>query len=124
MEFNKITAEYMKAYIEANAPEDKAWFVSVAFETRKEKKAVDVLDENGNPVYKQAKDKNGNLRFDADGKPVMRKAKKYVEKADGAESRVFNLLKAKRAFCARYMPELLPVAKEKKATAADMFAGW
>lgn len=70
--FKKITAEDMKAYIEANAPQDKAWFKSVAF------------NEKG----------------------------KYQH------------LIAVRAFCDRYMPEILPVAKEKKAPVSDMFANW
>lgn len=70
--FKKITAEDMKQYIEKNHPEDKKWFVSVA--------------------------------FDSKGK--------------------YQHLIAVRAFCARYMPEIIPVAKEKKAPVSDMFAGW
>lgn len=70
--FKKITAEDMKKYIEEKAPQDKAWFKSVAF------------NEKG----------------------------KYQH------------LIAVRAFCDRYMPEILPVAKEKKAPVSDMFANW
>lgn len=70
--FKKITAEDMKEYIDKNAPADKAWFKSVAF------------DENG----------------------------KYQH------------LIAVRAFCDRYMPDIVPKAKEKKAPASDIFANW
>lgn len=31
-EFRKIKLDYMTAYIEANAPQDKAWFKSIAFD--------------------------------------------------------------------------------------------
>lgn len=60
-EFKKIKLADMIEYIEANAPADKAWFKSVAF------------DEKG----------------------------KYQH------------LIAVRAFCAKYMPEIIPVAKVK-----------
>ena len=33
VDFKKITAQYMKEYIEKNAPEDKAWFKSIAFDS-------------------------------------------------------------------------------------------
>lgn len=36
--FNKITLDDMMEYIEANAPDDKAWFKEVAFDVRNQKK--------------------------------------------------------------------------------------
>ena len=39
-------------------------------------------DENGNPVYKQKKDKYGNLRFKEDGTPEYEEQVKMVERSD------------------------------------------
>lgn len=36
----------------------------------------------------------------------------------------YNHLKAVRAFCEKYAPDLIPVAKEKAPKASDMFANW
>lgn len=121
--FKQITLPMMMEYIETNAPQDKAWFKSVAYDMRKQKKAVDKVDVNGNPIYKQAKDKNGNPRFNEDGSPVMRKARVYVEVEDSTASPVFNLLKAKRAFCSRYMPEVLPKA-DAPHKVSDALLNW
>lgn len=71
-DYKKITAQDIFDYISENAPEDKKWFKSVAY------------DENG----------------------------KYQH------------LVAKKAFAERYMPEIIPVAKEKKTNASDLFKDW
>lgn len=122
MDFKHIDIDFMADYIEKNAPQDKGWFKSVSYDMRKKKKAID-KKENGKPVYKQAKDKNGNLKFNADGSPKMIKAKEYIEIEDSEAKPIFNLLKAKIAFCERYMPELLPTPEEKKK-ATDRIANW
>lgn len=36
----------------------------------------------------------------------------------------YQHLIAKKAFCEKYMPELLPVAKEKKPKASELLAKW
>ena len=122
VDFKHIDIDFMADYIEKNAPQDKAWFKSVSYVMRKKKKAIDKM-ENGKPVYKQAKDKNGNLKFNPDGSPKMIKAKEYIEIEDSEAKPVFNLLKAKIAFCERYMPDLLPTPEEKKK-ATDRIANW
>ena len=122
-EFKKITLPEMMKYIEINAPQDKAWFKSVAFDMRKTKKAIDKIGDDGKPVYKQAKDKNGNYKFNADGTPKMVKAREYVEVEDSTAKPVFNLLKAKRAFCARYMADILP-KESTKTKASDDLLNW
>lgn len=122
-EFKKITLPMMMEYIEKNAPADKAWFKSVAFDMRKTKKAIDKVDGNGNPIYKQAKDKNGNYKFNADGTPKMIKAREYIEVEDSTAKPVFNLLKAKRAFCAKYMADILP-KETPKTKASDDLLNW
>ena len=111
-DFKKLTLDEMADYIEKNAPEDKAWFKSVAFETRTQKKAVKQFDENGNPIMKVGKD----------GKP--RQAVKMEEVKGGKKEQVFNLLSAKYAFANRYMPEIIPVAKGKKSKASERLANW
>lgn len=88
-EWNKITFEYMKKYIEDNAPQDKSWFKSVAMVTTEVKE----------------KDKET-------------KEEKYVEK------QVYDHFKAREAFCKRYMPEIIPVAKPKNPTKAELLANW
>ena len=123
IEYKHIDTPFMREYIEKNAPQDKAWFKSVAYDYRKKKKAIDKVDENGNPVYKQAKDKNGKFKFNKDGSPKMIKAKEYIDVEDSTAEPVYNLLKAKRAFCARYMPELLEKGDEPKK-ASDFLKDW
>ena len=44
----------------------------------------------------------------------MIKAKEYIEIEDSTAEPVYNLLKAKTAFCHRYMPELLPEKEEQE----------
>lgn len=83
--FNKLTFEEMKEYIEKNAPNDKAWFKKEATGTR------------------QIKDKDGNVT-------------KTIK--------VYSHLKAKRAFCERYMPEIIPVAKPKKENVTKILEEW
>lgn len=122
MDFKHIDIDFMADYIEKNAPQDKAWFKSVSYDMRKKKKAVDKIVD-GKPVYKQAKDKHGNYKFNEDGSPKMIKAKEYIEIEDSEAKPVFNLLKAKIAFCERYMTELLPAPEEKKK-ATDRIANW
>lgn len=78
--FKKISIDEMKAFIEENYPDDKAWFKSIAFET--------------------------------------------ITKEDGKTIQRYNHLKAKKAFCERYNPDLIPVAKPKKPTAKDLFQDW
>ena len=36
----------------------------------------------------------------------------------------YNHFKAREEFCKRYMPEIIPVAKEKEPTKADILANW
>lgn len=78
-DFKTLTLNEMVAYIEKNAPQDKAWFKKVAYDNRKTK--------DGNKV-------------------------------------VYSHLKAKREFCKKYMPEIIPVAKEKAPKASDILANW
>ena len=47
----------------------------------------------------------------------------YVEVEDSTAKPVFNLLKAKRAFCARYMPDILP-KETTKTKASDDLLNW
>lgn len=37
---------------------------------------------------------------------------------------VYSHFKARKAFCEKYMPEIIPVAKEKAPTKADILANW
>lgn len=72
VEFKKISLDFMIEYIENNAPQDKAWFKSVAF------------DENGR----------------------------------------YQHLRTVRAFCKKYMPEIIPEAKPKKAPISNKIKDW
>lgn len=38
--------------------------------------------------------------------------------------KVYNHLKAKKAFCEKYMPEIIPVAKEPEPKASDILLNW
>lgn len=111
--YKTLTLEQMKKYIEENAPQDKAWFKSVAFETRKKKQAVKQFDADGKPVMKESKKKKG----------TQYQATKMVVVENGSEKPVLNLLKAKKAFCKRYMPNILPKAK-KKSIAEEILENW
>ena len=122
--FKKIKLEDMVKYIEENAPQDKEWFKTVAFEMRKKKVSVPVFNPDGSPCMYQVKDQNKQLKFDENGKPIMRQKVRFEEIEDSEETPVFSLLKAKLAFCERYMPEILPEAKPKKPTAKDILGNW
>lgn len=121
--YPNITLADMKTYIEDNAPQDKAWFKSIAFVQRKKKVSVPVVDKEGNPITYQVKTKDGKPKTDKNGNPVIRQKVKMVEEASGEENLVFNLLKAKREFYKRYFPKELPV-KEQKDKASDILANW
>ena len=123
VDFKHIDTKFMKEYIETNAPQDKAWFKSVSMDMRKKKKAIDKVDADGKPIYKQAKDKNGNFKFNPDGSPKMIKAKEYIEIEDSTAEPVYNLLKAKIAFCEKYMPDVLP-NPDDKTKASDFLKDW
>ena len=75
--FNKISFDDMADFIEANYPEDKAWFKEVAFQNK-----------------------------------------------DGEKVDKYNHLNAKRQFCKKYAPELIPVAKEQKVPVTKRLADW
>ena len=47
----------------------------------------------------------------------------YKTTKDGRK-KVYNHLKAKKAFCERYMPEIIPVAKEKAPKASEILENW
>ena len=123
VDFKHIDTKFMREYIETNAPQDKAWFKSVSMDMRKKKKAVDKVDADGKPIYKQAKDKNGNFKFNRDGSPKMIKSKTYIEIEDSKAEPVYNLLKAKIAFCEKYMPDVLP-NPDDKTKASDFLKDW
>lgn len=72
MEFKKITLDDMMNYIDEHAPNDKAWFKSIA--------------------------------IGSDGK--------------------YHHLETVRAFCNKYMPEIIPVAKPKGETPTDRLKKW
>ena len=109
--FKNLKLEQMVAYIEENAPQDKKWFKEQAFEMRGKKVAVPQFDKDGNPIMKT--DKKGRVK----------QAVKMVEEEGGEKTPVFNLLKAKYAFCKRYMPEIIPKAKET-TKASDLLKDW
>ena len=69
--FKTITFDDMKEYIDAYAPEDKAWFKEAIME-------------------------------------------------DG----VYRHLKARKIFCEKYMPDIIPKAAQKKPTVASKIANW
>lgn len=123
IDFKKARANDLIDYIENNAPQDKAWFKQVAFDSRKKKTAIKQVDDNGEPIMYQVKKKNGEPKLDKFGKPVFRQKVKMVETNEGDAKAVFNLLKAKRAFYARYFPDQLPVATDKDKP-SDRMKDW
>lgn len=97
--YKEIELKDMYNYILEKAPNDKAWFKSIAFVERPEKQAVKLFNEDGSPKMVTTKD----------GK--QKQATRLEVKPNGEKKLVFNLLKAKKEFCQRYMPELLPKKK-------------
>ena len=48
-----------------------------------------------------------------------------ITKEDGTEEKKYNHLKAKKAFCKKYNPDLIPVAAApKKPTAKELLEDW
>ena len=112
VDYKKITLAFMLDYIEENAPQDKAWFKKVAYDLRPEKQKVFLFNSDGSPKMK-----------------VNKKGEKYqvskMVSVEGSDVKpVFNLLKAKRAFCERYMSDILPKAKPKAPKATDRLKDW
>ena len=70
-EYKRITCDMMMNYIVENAPQDKAWFKSVAIT-------------------------NGQ----------------------------YDHLNARKQFCLRYMPDLIPKAKAKEPKKIDLLSNW
>lgn len=112
-QFKKITMKMMMDYIATNAPADKAWFKSVALATTTKKQSVPLFNDDGTPLMKWSKKKQAYYH-----------AHKMVAVDSGDTVATVDMLKAKYAFCARYCPELLPVAKEKKTPALDALSNW
>lgn len=46
-----------------------------------------------------------------------------IKHKDGTVEKTYSHLKARKAFCERYMPEIIPVAK-KKEKASDKLLNW
>ena len=91
---------------------------------RKKKVAVPDIGADGKVKKIKAKHKDGTYKKDENGNFIMIDKKKYIEVEDSVESAVFNLLKAKKAFCNEFMPNLLPKKAEKKESIYDKLEGW
>lgn len=125
--FKELGKNWMIAYVAEKHPEDKKWFKGIAFDMRKKKQARLKFDANGKPIMKQAKDKKGDKKYNPDGTPVMIQAKEYFDIEDSEEKPVFNLLKAKNAFVDKYadeLPGLKPEVEEKEPTAIEQMEDW
>ena len=59
-------------------------------------------------AFDVVKDREGNIVLDKDGKDKLK----------------YSHLRAKREFCERYMPEIIPTAKEKKQNVSDILKDW
>lgn len=112
-QFKKITMEMMMDYIANHAPADKAWFKEIALGSTARKKSVPLFNDDGTPLMKWSKKKQAYYH-----------AHKMVAVDNGETITTVNVLDAKYAFCARYCPDLLPKAKEKKKPALDALANW
>lgn len=90
--YKEITLEDMINFIEENHPEDAEWFYGIAYQLK-----------DGAPCYQ--KDKfTKQLKRDDKGNPIPR----------------YNHLNAKKAFCEKYMPDLLPKKQPPKPKATDL----
>ena len=112
-QFKKITMPMMMEYIITHAPDDKAWFKGIAITSTPRKKSVPLFNDDGTPLMKWSNKKNAYYH-----------AHKMVAVESGEMIDAVNVLDAKYAFCERYCPELLPVAKEKKASVLDSLKDW
>ena len=67
------------------------------------------------------------LTFDEMKEYIEEKApadKEWFKSVAIGKKGAYQHLQAKRAFAERYMPEIIPVAKPKKETKADILANW
>lgn len=107
LDYKKLTMAQMMDYIKTyhNDKDSKAAFAAAAIKEQKEQKTVDVLDENGNPVFftnKKGKEQKKTQRVDKeDGKMIKVKdtfgAKAYFFKAYKDEIDFENAPKVKEA---------------------------
>lgn len=127
-EFKSLKAEDIHDFMEEHAtPAQKKAFKKVAFPVKTEKISKKLYSADGEPIMYQLKDKNGNLKFDDEGKPVMRQKIKMVEVAGGNSKATFSLLEAKWWFAENFPGEVLNVPEkkqEKKIPAGKLFENW
>lgn len=71
-------------------------------------------------IEKNAPDDKAWFKKVAIGKREIKDSEGNVKKTIKA----YNHLKAKRAFCERYMPEIIPVAKPKKENKTKFLENW
>ena len=121
---DKKNNEDLKKLVPVDLDSTKAWFVYVGTDMRKKKVAVPDIGADGKVKKIKAKHKDGTYKKDENGNFIMIDKKKYIEVEDSVESAVFNLLKAKKAFCNEFMPNLLPKKAEKKESIYDKLEGW
>lgn len=114
--YQKLTAEYMKSYIEAHGTDaDKKAFIEAAFVEKVEQERVAVLNSDGTPKMRLSKKTN---------KPYI--VTKMQDKKGGKKKKVYSNIDAKNKFCELFAPELLPekTGTTKKDKASDIFAAW
>ena len=88
------------------------------FKTLTLEQMVDYIEKNAPQDKRWFKE----VAFEMRGK--AKQVVKMVEVEGSEKKPVFTLLKAKYAFCERYMKEIIPVAKNKKSLANDILANW
>lgn len=114
--YKKLDLPVMYDYIEANAADYMEEFAAAAFVNKYPTVATPIYNPDGSPKMKKYK-------------PVVNGVKQshYVEKqvvemvADKTQpaKKVYNAISAKKAFCAKFCPELLPVKKAPEEKASD-----
>lgn len=114
--YKKLDIDIMYDYIEANAEDFMEEFAAAAFIEKYPTIATPVYNPDGSPKMKKYKPVvNGVKQSHYAEKQVV----EMVEDKTQPKKKVYNALAAKKAFCAKFCPELLPVKKPDEAKASD-----
>lgn len=96
----------MVDWIAENHPEDLEWFLKASKTINTEKKKVYVLDENGEKIPTGQTTKSGKPKYKY----------KFEEIEGGKQTEAIDIIEAKKAFCKKYFPDLLPKDKKEESS--------
>lgn len=127
-DYKTLSMQQIKDIMDKYATEEqKKAFKEAVFVEKTKKVSVNEVDEKGNYIEYQVKDKNGKPKVDKNGNPVMRKKKKMIATNEKKDKPIYSHLKAKDWIITNMLDKIEMINtpnKEHKPTAEDLFGNW